>query len=270
MEDRAKYVLIGLFTFAVIAGAFGFVYWLYNAQSNRESATYRVIFSGSVSGLRVGAPVMFNGIRVGQVTGLGLTENPSEVSAILAVERATPVRQDTRVTLEFAGLTGIASVSLKGALASAPPLEGEGGELPTLKADTSASQDLSASVRESLSKVDAVIVQNQESLHKAIKNLEEFTAALARNGDKIDKVMEEGAGAMESMRKLGDNLDKRTATITSDVHKVTETANKQIDSVGTTATRAISNVEKAITDLAANPQRFLFGGGSSTSGQTNQ
>ena len=29
MEDRAKFVLIGLFTFAVIAGAFGFVYWLH-------------------------------------------------------------------------------------------------------------------------------------------------------------------------------------------------------------------------------------------------
>lgn len=265
MEDRAKYVLIGLFTFAVIAGAFGFVYWLYNAQGSQESANYRVIFSGSVTGLRVGAPVLFNGIRVGHVTGLGLTDNPSEVSAMVAVEKATPIRKDTRVTLEFAGLTGIASVSLKGELASAPPLEGEGGEPPTLKADTSAGQDLSSSVRESLSKVNSLINENRESLNKTIKNLEEFTSALARNGDKIDKVMEEGAGAMESMRTLGDNLDKRTATITSDVHKVAETANKQIDSVGNTATRAISNVEKAITDLAANPQRFLFGGG--TSGQ---
>jgi phospholipid/cholesterol/gamma-HCH transport system substrate-binding protein len=269
MEDRAKYVLIGLFTFAVIASAFGFVYWLYNAQGSKESASYRVVFSGSVTGLRVGAPVLFNGIRVGQVTSLGLTDNPSEVSAILAVDNATPIRKDTQVALEFAGLTGIASVSLKGLLASAPPLEGEGGQPPTLRADTSAGQDLSSSVRESLSKVNALINENQESLHKTVKNLEEFTAALARNGDKIDKVMEEGAGAMESMRKLGDNLDKRTATITSDVHKVAETANKQIDSVGNTATRAISNVEKAITDLAANPQRFLFGGGPATSGQKN-
>jgi hypothetical protein len=32
----------------------------------------------------------------------------------------------------------------------------------------------------------------------------------------------------------------------------------------------MSNIEKAITDLAANPQRFLFGGGPSTSGQTNR
>ena len=30
METRANYVLIGLFTLAVIAGAFGFVYWFHH------------------------------------------------------------------------------------------------------------------------------------------------------------------------------------------------------------------------------------------------
>ena len=38
MEDRAKYVLMGLFTFAAIVGAFGFVYWLHNAAGSRETA----------------------------------------------------------------------------------------------------------------------------------------------------------------------------------------------------------------------------------------
>ena len=122
MEDRAKYSLIGLFTFAVIAAAFSFVYWLHNNAGSKETAAYRVIFEGSVSGLRVGGPVLFNGIRVGEVTDMRLTNSPSQVAAILAVATTTPVRADTRVSLEYAGLTGIASVSLKGATASAPPL----------------------------------------------------------------------------------------------------------------------------------------------------
>ena len=83
MEDRAKFVLIGLFTFAVIAGAFVFVYWLYSIAGDKESAYYRVIFSGSVTGLHVGAPVLFNGIRVGGVTNLRLTDNPGQVVATL-------------------------------------------------------------------------------------------------------------------------------------------------------------------------------------------
>ena len=257
MEDRAKFVLIGLFTFAVIAGAFGFVYWLHASAGSEESARYRVIFDGSVTGLRVGAPVLFNGIRVGDVTSLQLTKDPSQVAALLAVDNKTPVRSDTRVTLEFSGLTGIASVSLKGVLASSPPLKAKDGETPTLKAESNAGQDLSSAVR------------------KAIKNIEEFTDALARNSDKIDSIVAHtdsmmsnandliatSKDTMDSAHKLADNLDKRTESITKGVNKLTDTATKQINIVGADAHRAINNIDRAVTDLAKHPSRFLFGGG---------
>ena len=185
MEDRAKYVLVGLFTFAVILGAFGFVYWLHATSGTKDTTAYRVIFSGAVTGLRPGAPVLFNGIRVGEVAELKLTDNPAEVAAILGVGPKTPIRSDTTVTLDYAGLTGIASVSLKGNLGSAPPLEKAGNEPPTLRAQT-ASGDMSTAARETLAHVDAILTQNQESLHKSIKNIETFTDALARNSDNID------------------------------------------------------------------------------------
>ena len=44
---------------------------------------------------------------------------------------------------------------------------------------------------------------------------------------------------------------------------MTETATKQINIVGGDAHRAIINIDKAVTDLAKNPQRILFGGGGS-------
>lgn len=261
MEDRARYVLIGLFTFVVAIGAFVFVFWMQSGSDGQDATRYRVVFSGSVTGLHVGAPVLFNGIRVGGVTDLRLNDNPGQVVAVLAVKKLTPIREDTRVTLEFAGLTGIASVSLKGMLNSSPPLKGKNGQLPTLQADTSAGQDLSSSVRDSLSKVNALVEQNQESIHKTIKNLETFTDTLARNSDKIDKLMSSSNRAMDSMGTFADNLDKRTALITRDVHKVAETADKQIDNVGNQATKSISNIDKAVTDLAKHPQRIIFGGG---------
>ena len=267
MEDRAKFVLIGLFTFAVIAGAFGFVYWLHASAGAKESAAYRVIFDGSVTGLRVGAPVLFNGIRVGDVADLALTKNPAEVAATLMVDKATPVRSDTRVTLEFSGLTGIASVSLRGVLASTPPLPVKDGEMPTLKAESNAGQDLSSAVRETLGRADAVIAANQESLHNAIKNIETFTDALARNSGKIDSIVNNtndllatSKDTMDSVHKLSDNLDTRTASITDGVNKLTDSANKQINIVGGDAHRAIINIDKAITDLAKHPSRLLFGG----------
>ena len=76
METRANYVLIGLFTLAVIVGAFGFVYWFHHVGGTGERMTYRVMFQGPIGGLRSGAAVTFNGIRVGEVTDLSLDVGP--------------------------------------------------------------------------------------------------------------------------------------------------------------------------------------------------
>ena len=43
---------------------------------------------------------------------------------MIAIEKTVAVRRDTEVGLEFQGLTGIASVSLKGGTPAAPVLEG--------------------------------------------------------------------------------------------------------------------------------------------------
>jgi phospholipid/cholesterol/gamma-HCH transport system substrate-binding protein len=215
-----------------------------------------------VSGLRRGAPVLFNGIRVGEVTDLQLSaDKPSQVTATLQVNKATPIRSDTRVGLEFAGLTGVASVSLKGVSATTPLIEREEGEPPTLKADLGASQDLMQAVHDALNNANAIIAENRESLHKAIQDLAVFTSALARNADGLDDVVNNTKQATASIRDLADHLDKRTDEITVGVNKMTESATKQINIVGGDAHRAIMNIDRAVTDLAKNPQRILFGGG---------
>jgi phospholipid/cholesterol/gamma-HCH transport system substrate-binding protein len=266
MERRANYVLIGLFTLAVIAGAFGFVFWIHYTSDKKQGVAYRIIFDGSVSGLRVGSSVLFNGIRVGEVTALKLNpDSPSQVSALVLVNKATPIRSDTYVGLEFTGLTGIASVSLKGISAQTPLLEREEGEPPTLKADITASQDMMAAAREVLAKADAVISANSEALHNTVANLESFSDTLKKNNDNIDEIMkntrETTATAKEaagSAKELMDNLDKRTAEITANANSLLKTAKQQVEVAG-----------KALTDLAHNPQRILFGGGGSAAAPAN-
>src|SRR5579863_3142745 len=136
METRANYVMTGAFTLAVVAGVFIFIFWFHNAGSGGERASYRVVFSGSVSGLRTGGSVLFNGIRVGEVSGLALnTQDPRKVTATISIDHAVPVRADTRVALAFQGLTGLAQVSLTGGAADAPALVADRGALPTLYAD---------------------------------------------------------------------------------------------------------------------------------------
>ena len=88
METRANYVIIGLFTLAVVFGVVGFVYWFQNIGGTGERAFYRVLFEGSVSGLRTGATVQFNGIRVGEVTDLKLDpQRPQQVIAVISIDK---------------------------------------------------------------------------------------------------------------------------------------------------------------------------------------
>ena len=107
METKARYVLVGLFALFVIAGVFGFVYWLETIGGSGERVVYRIHFERTVSGLRVGSAVLFNGLRVGEVTGLALDlDNPTRITATIAIQRATPVRADTRADIDVQGLMG--------------------------------------------------------------------------------------------------------------------------------------------------------------------
>src|SRR5215831_3692281 len=140
METRANYVVVGLFTLAVILGGFGFVYWFNTIGGAGDRVPYRIVFEGPVSGLRTGASVLFNGIRVGEVTDLRLDPAaPREVVASIAIDKAVAVRADTFVGLEYQGVTGTASIALRGGSPDAPRAS---GTPPTLRVDAGGAQDV--------------------------------------------------------------------------------------------------------------------------------
>ncbi|MBV9568413.1 MAG: MCE family protein, partial [Hyphomicrobiales bacterium] len=70
METRAKFALIGVFTLCVIAAAFGFVFWFSGSRGGANLKSYQIVFDTPVTGLSRGGAVLFNGIRVGEVTDL--------------------------------------------------------------------------------------------------------------------------------------------------------------------------------------------------------
>jgi phospholipid/cholesterol/gamma-HCH transport system substrate-binding protein len=185
METRAPFVVVGAFVLAAIVAVFGFVYWLHNTGGLGPRVTYHVQFDGSVPGLLIGAGVLFNGIRVGEVTDLGLApDNPRRVNATISVSSTTPVRSDTRVGLEFQGLTGVPVIALEGGT-----LLTSSGEVPTLIAEPGAGQSMTQAARDALRKVDSVLSENSEPLKKTIANLQTFTDGLARNTGKLDSIV---------------------------------------------------------------------------------
>jgi phospholipid/cholesterol/gamma-HCH transport system substrate-binding protein len=185
METRAPFVVVGAFVLAAFAAVFGFVYWLHNTGGLGPRATYHVQFDGSVPGLLVGAAVLFNGIRVGEVTDLGLaSDNPRRVNATISVASTTPVRSDTKVGLEFQGLTGVPVIALEGG-----KLLANSGAVPTLIAEPGAGQGMTQAARDALRKVDSVLSENSEPLKNTIANLQVFSEGLARNTGKLDSIL---------------------------------------------------------------------------------
>ncbi|OAF01187.1 hypothetical protein AYJ54_29325 [Bradyrhizobium centrolobii] len=185
METRAPYVLIGAFVLAAILAVFGFVYWLNNTGGIGPRTSYRVQFQGPVPGLLVGAGVLFNGIRVGEVTELRLAaDNPGSVNATISVASATPVRADTKVGLDFQGLTGVPVVALEGGTIVAKP-----GEPLTLIADAGAGQSMTQAARDALRRVDSVLEDNAGPLKDTIANFKTFSDGLARNTGKLDGIV---------------------------------------------------------------------------------
>lgn len=190
MERRARYILIGLFVFATIIGGFGFVFWLHAVGGLGERSIYRIRFDNTVSGLREGAAVLFDGIRVGEVTRLQFNkENPRQIFVTISVARGTPVSADTQARVEVQGLMGSPLVSLRGGSESTPPLAPTGGEPPLLVAGASAGQDLTEAARQVLARIDRILADNADSLHDTISNIDTFSAVLSRNSNRVDSIL---------------------------------------------------------------------------------
>src|ERR1700676_3739560 len=185
METSAPFVVVGAFVLAAIAAVFGFVYWLHNTGGLGPRATYHVPFEGSVPGLLVGAAGLFNGIRGGEGAVFGPAPDiPRRVNATISVASTTPVRADTKVGLEFQGLTGVPVIALEGGMQLV-----NSGEVPTLMAEPGAGQGMTQAARDALRRVDSVLAENAEPLKSTIANLQVFSEGLARNTGKLDGIV---------------------------------------------------------------------------------
>ncbi len=306
METRANYAVVGLFTLLVLAGALGFVWWFSGHDARSRYVPYRVIFTGSVSGLSQGSAVLFNGLRVGEVVQLNIDRSdPRRVFARIEVDPETPIGADTRARLEFQGLTGTAAVALEGGGTQSKPLPTPPkGELPTIIAERSEFQNLLESAQtiarkadDVLGKIDALVTVNQGAINNTVRNIEAFSTVLASNADAVSvairnagdltakltgaadrldaalanvekltgspetqRMIAEFAETAQAFRKLADNLEKRTAELTSGIGRATGAGIREIESLTVEGRRTLNELNRVLRDFERNPQQLLFGG----------
>jgi phospholipid/cholesterol/gamma-HCH transport system substrate-binding protein len=278
METRANYVLVGLFTLAVIASAFGFVLWFQSLHTAKARTPVRIVFEGPAAGLRNGGNVNFNGIRVGEVVSVKL-DNPRRVVALAMVENNAPIRKDTLVGLEFQGLTGVAAISLKGGEEAAPPVPLDEDGIPVLTADPNKLQDVTEAIRATLQNINKVVADNQEAVKNSLKNLEVFTTSLSRNSERIDAIMSRVDGVMGKADSLmlglntlagGKDGGELLLTVKS-IRELAEDFDKRSGALMTDGRRTLADISRAVNNFDRNPTRVLFGASnSSSSAQASQ
>jgi phospholipid/cholesterol/gamma-HCH transport system substrate-binding protein len=146
MEKDRHYFIVGLFIVGLSGLAAVCSVWLTGA-GHRDDVLYRIHFGESVSGLALGDPVKFRGVDVGTVKTLSIDGvDPRLVQVDVKLRKETPVKTDTRASLNLKGITGVVFVELNGGSPSAKSLleitpDDQIPEIPTEKTGLKAMLD---------------------------------------------------------------------------------------------------------------------------------
>jgi len=160
MESDKHYLLEGIFVIVLALAAAATFVWLAKT-GHRDDVLYRVAFNESVSGLKPGEPVKYNGVDVGVVRALSLDPHDARrVLVDITLSKLAPVKTDTRAQLKLKGITGLVFIELNGGspeaqlLAQATP-QGQVPEIPSEKSQLASVLDQLPKMFEQFSAIGA-------------------------------------------------------------------------------------------------------------------
>ncbi|MGH6866059.1 MAG: MlaD family protein [Methyloceanibacter sp.] len=267
METKANYLMIGGFVIGVLALAFIFVFWMSNFAGGGKR--YLIVFEDSVAGLTSGSSVGFNGIKVGEVQSFALDpEDARRVQVLISVRDDTPVREDSRASIQSLGITGGSGIQITPGTPDSPLLVASAeSPVPVILADRGAGQGLFDAAPAALNKanvligrLDDLVAQNEKSITTTLANVEQFTSMLNAKRDEIGQAItnvSEGAQSFKSLSSklevsLGDNMDGLTRQANEGM--------QEFASVMREGRRAAATLNRILEKLEENPRGFLLGG----------
>ncbi|MEM5517732.1 MlaD family protein [Henriciella sp. AS95] len=265
METRANYAMIGAFVLLAGLMGLGFVLWLGQSQFNQEYDNYDIVFEGPVS-LEEGASVRYIGIKVGEVTRIGIDrEDDSKVRARIRVDAETPVKVDSTASIEFAGITGVTFVQINAGSPNAGPLRRVSGQdVPVIEAIQSPVSELFSSGTEVMGRAtlalerfdDLLSEENINSVSRTIENIETISASLSGEGTftadfadvlaNINDAAESFDQASQSLGQFGNTADSEVTRIGAEISQLLG----ELEGITTTARQGIESGKRA-ADAAA-------------------
>lgn len=254
-----NYSLVGAFVIGLSAVLIAGVLWLASGGAWQKRYDFYLAMSDeSVAGLNINAPVKFNGVDVGQVRQIMLDPaNHERVRLTFAIERGTPIRQDTVAVLKTQGLTGIAYVELLGGAINSPPLLATAAEpYPVIRTKPSLSARLEnvlssvlAKLDRTSSNIDAILSdQNRAAFSNALADVAALTRTLAARKDTVDVAIVNASRTLEQTARASTQLVPVIAGFGRTAESLTQMGREAAD----TSVRA----GKTVDAVGADVQRF--------------
>jgi len=261
-----NYALVGAFVLVLGAALIAGALWLASGGAwQQKYDLYLAIEDESVAGLNLNAPVKYNGVDVGKVREIRLDpDNPERVILLFAIERGTPIREDTVAVLKTQGLTGIAYVELSGGARDAPPLRATvQGQYPVIRTKPSLSARLENVLTTVLAKLDSTSSsinailgdENRAAFKSALADIAALSRTLAARKDSLD------AGIASAVRTF-DNSARATAQLGPVIDRmgpVIERLGRSAEAVermGNEAALASASAGKTVDSVGADVKRF--------------
>lgn len=267
METKANYLMIGGFVLGVLALAFVFVFWMTNLAGGGKR--YFIVFDGSVAGLTTGSSVGFNGIKVGEVQSMQLDPaDARKVQVLISVHGDTPVRENSHASMQSLGLTGGTGIQITAGSPDSPFLVATAeNPIPVIAADRGGGQGLFDAAPAVMNNANALLLrlndlvaENQESIHKTLTNVENVTTMLDQRKDDIAQTITDIQGAAQSFKDLSGKLE---VSLGANLDSVTKTAKDSLQEFGNfmrEGRRAAATLNRVLEKFEANPRSFLLGG----------
>jgi phospholipid/cholesterol/gamma-HCH transport system substrate-binding protein len=267
METKANYLMIGGFVLGVLALAFVFVFWMSNFAGGGKR--YTIIFESSVAGLTTGSSVGFNGIRMGEVQSFALNpEDARKVQVLVSVRDDTPVRENSRASIQSMGLTGGSGIQITPGTPDSPFLVATAeNPVPVIQANPGAGQSVfdagSAALNNAnvfISKLNALLDQNEKSINTTMSNVEQFTTMLAERKDDIGQAINDVKEGAQSFKSLSDKLEVSLGDNVDGLTRQARESLQEFSSFMREGRRTAVTLNRILEKLEADPKAFLLGG----------
>ena len=142
-------------------------------------------------GVSAGAPVTFNGVRVGEVTRIGFNpRDPNEVLATIAIDALTPVRVDTQVGVDNQGPDRRRRHCAARRRRDVAGADQRGRQAASAYRRSGARHEPRRVRQRGFARVDKVVAEDADPLHATLSNLQVFTDALSRNSGRLDGILQ--------------------------------------------------------------------------------